>query len=91
MQSVLDKLFRKIHDGDNNVAAGHYQRSWILVDAKKGPILNVGTEYEWKCHHTEKDNRLATAIVSLGAQLTARSCVSDHKGYYGCLPIDCSK
>jgi hypothetical protein len=91
MQSVLDKLFRKIHDGDNNVAAGHYQRSWILVDAKKGPILNVGTEYEWKGHHTEKDNRLATAIVSLGAQLTARSCVSDHKGYYGCLPIDCSK
>lgn len=91
IQGVLDKLYRTIHYNDKNVAKGNYQRGWILIDAKKGAILNVGTEYGWKCNHTESDNRLATAIVPLGSQLTAWSCDPKHKGYYQCPPVECSK
>jgi hypothetical protein len=84
-------VFNKIHDTDKKVGAATYQRDWILVDAKKGPIINVGTEYESKCKGTESDNRLATDVVSLGSQLTAWSCNPKHKRYYECPPIDCSK
>jgi hypothetical protein len=91
MQSVLNGVFNKIHDTDKKVGAATYQRDWILVDAKKGPIINVGTEYESKCKGTESDNRLATDVVSLGSQLTAWSCNPKHKRYYECPPIDCSK
>jgi hypothetical protein len=39
MQSVLNGVFNKIHDTDKKVGAATYQRDWILVDAKKGPII----------------------------------------------------
>jgi hypothetical protein len=89
MQTVLNKVYTKITDRDRKVGAHKYQTDWILVDAKKGPIINVGTEYEQKCRGPDSDNRLATEVVSPGSKLTAFSCVPTHKGYYECPPIGC--
>ena len=69
-----------------------YQKDWILVDANRRPITNIGTEYELECRRVNSDNRLVTEIVAPGSKLTALSCVPGHDGQsIRCPPIDCSR
>ena len=92
MQSVLNRVYNKIIESDATVGAHKYQKDWILVDANRRPITNIGTEYELECRRVNSDNRLVTEIVAPGSKLTALSCVPGHDGQsIRCPPIDCSR
>jgi hypothetical protein len=92
MQGVLNRVYNKIIESDATVGAHKYQKDWILVDANRRPITNIGTEYELECRRVNSDNRLVTEIVAPGSKLTALSCVPGHDGQsIRCPPIDCSR
>jgi hypothetical protein len=80
MQSVLNRVYNKIIESDATVGAHKYQKDWILVDANRRPITNIGTEYELECRRVNSDNRLVTEIVAPGSKLTALSCVPGTTG-----------